>query len=177
LRVTLRFRRSIEIGESQHRLGRGHGRTSREGVDTGKKLRGGEWLDEIIVASGFEPLDAIIDATEVGQKQHRCANTGGAQALDQRQAIESRQHAINDRYVVACGAGQAQALPTIGSKIDHMTALGQAIDDIGGRFGIIFDDQRSHKIQSSGACGKRGSRSNFNPSDWRVRGHFRGRGR
>ena len=81
----------------QPRLGRGLAVAAAEQrVDAGEQLGEGERLDEIIVGSLLQPVDAIVDRAERGQHQHRRRHACGAQRAQHRQAVEPGQHAIED---------------------------------------------------------------------------------
>ena len=69
---------------------------------------------------------------------------GAAQRLQQHQAVDQRQHAVEHDRVELFGGGQEQSLPAIGGVVDGVPVLAQALDDEGGGVGIVFDQQDSH---------------------------------
>ena len=51
-------------------------------------------LDEVVVCAGLQPVHPVVDAAHGRQIDHRRHHVAGTQALDQTQAVEQRQHAV-----------------------------------------------------------------------------------
>src|SRR5262245_26913011 len=102
------------------------GRTTPDGVEAGKQLGESEGLEEIVVGSGLQAFDAIIDAADGSEKEDRSPDFLGAQRAHQGQPVEDRQHSIDDHDVVAA---RQRKLETIGAAlyaVRHMALLVQS---------------------------------------------------
>ena len=69
-----------------------------------------ERLGQVIVAAGLQPLHAIVDGVARAEDQHRHLLLLRAQLLDQREAVELRQHHVDHGGVVAAVERLAQRL-------------------------------------------------------------------
>ncbi len=123
---------------------RGIGTAAQQRLDARQQLGEGERLGEVVVAAGLEPLDAVIDAAQRRQHQHRGADALGAQLLDDRQPVELRQHAVGDDEIEVALGGAEQAIAAVGGVIDGIAALAQPLDQEARRLGVILDEQYVH---------------------------------
>ena len=82
------------------------------------------------------PTEASADRISTGVSI--CA---ARSALQHRQAVEHRQHAVEDDEVEAAVGGAEQAVLAVGRLLDAMALLGQALGEIGGGFAIVLDQQ------------------------------------
>ncbi len=104
-----------------------------------------EGLDEIIVAARLEPLDAIVDPRQVSEKQNRRRHAGPAHHSDNGQAVQFRQHPVeNDRIVPLLG-GYQQAVGTIGGNVRRVAQGFKTLAQERGVFSIILHDQYFHR--------------------------------
>ena len=71
-----------------------------------------------------------------------------ADAIDQRQPVETRQHHVDDRRVVAPFEGQLDAPFPVGRDVDGITGFGQPLADEVGNRRIVFDHEHSHDTAS-----------------------------
>ncbi len=51
-----------------------------EGPQAGQELGQGEGLDQVVVGTGIEALDPVVDGVAGGEHEHRGVVVGGAQA-------------------------------------------------------------------------------------------------
>ena len=69
------------------------------------------------------------------------------QARDQREAVHLRQHAVDDQNVVAAFVGEVVAGDAVGGVVDGMAGFAQRLDEIGGGFAVVFDQQDAHEVR------------------------------
>ncbi len=78
-----------------------------------RKLLDRERLDEIIVAAGRQPVDAILNAGEKGEEQRRRRHALPTQTRDDRHAVEFGNHAVEDHDVVGSRQAEGEALAAL----------------------------------------------------------------
>ena len=71
-------------------------------------------------------------------------HAGGAHRLDQRQAVDARQHAVDDQHVVGLAGREKEPVAAVGGVIDHMAVLAQAVGDVVGGLLVVFDEENLH---------------------------------
>ena len=64
--------------------------------------------------------------------------------LDQRQAVEPRQHAVDDENVIALPCRMEQGILAVMQNVARVAALGEATRDVVGGLPVIFDQEYSH---------------------------------
>ena len=73
---------------------------SRQRLHAREQLREGEGLGEVVVAARLQALDAIVDRVAGAQEQHGRLHARATQRRDEAEAVEPRQHDVDDRGVV-----------------------------------------------------------------------------
>src|SRR5262249_10344463 len=68
----------LEIGEPQYGLGVAQVRAARQRIYASHEFGEGEGFGQIIVSAHIETIDAVVDATERRQEQHRHLVPNGA---------------------------------------------------------------------------------------------------
>ena len=136
----------LEIADTQHRLGILQVRAPRQRIDARQQLGEGEGLHEIVVAADVESVDAIVNAAQRGEEDDRHLVTDRPQRTHQRQTVEAGKHAIDDQDVVGFAHRLGKTIASIVQGLDDMALLGEAVGDVGGGFGIVFDDQDAHLL-------------------------------
>ena len=118
---------------------------SDDGGKPRRQFRQGEWLDHVVVGPGIEAGYPIIDAVQGCQEKHGSFCSHRAQPAQDRQSIQPGQHTVDDDHVPCLGSGAGKPAAAIDRDMQIMRELAQALDDIGGGFGIILDQQQAHK--------------------------------
>src|ERR1700734_232203 len=72
------------------------GRTARQDSDPRQQLRECERFDQVVVSPGLEALHAIVDSAHGGEVDHRGRDLALPQTPHEIEAIETRQHAIQN---------------------------------------------------------------------------------
>ena len=101
-----------------------------------------ERLDQVVVGADAKPFDAIRDAAEGSQEDHRRVHARGAQRLQEVEAAQSRQHPVEDDDVIAAGAGPEQSVAAIAFDVHVMAPAGQAGANEIERLNVVLDDQQ-----------------------------------
>ena len=96
----------------------------------GQELGEGIGFRQIVVATGLQPLDAVIDLAKRGEEQNGRAHTFFAQRLDDTEPVALRQHAVHDHDVDGAGERERKPFLTIRRMIDDVAAFAQTFHDI-----------------------------------------------
>src|SRR5262249_3135607 len=75
-----------------------------------------------------------------------------------REAVQLRQHAVDDEHVVAAVKAERKPLLAVDRVIGHMADLAKRLNEIVGRVTIILDDEQAHGSYQMGAGHARISR-------------------
>ena len=96
-------------------------------------------LGEVIVATGTQTFDAVIHRPQRRQYQHRHLVALLAQHLHDGEAIDMRQLPVGDDELVLLLGGLEQAIAAIGGDVHGVAAFAQALGQVLGGFGVVFD--------------------------------------
>ena len=69
----------------------------------------------------------------------------GAQRLDDRQTVESGQHAVDDDDIEWLAGSEKQSVPAVGRVLDVEAGLPEPLDQIGRGLFIVFDQEDTHE--------------------------------
>jgi hypothetical protein len=116
-------------------------RPARERHQTGHQFLESERLDEIIVAARFKPVDSVVDACEIREKQHWGCYSFRSQQGHNRKSVELRQHAVENDDVKMLGGRSLDAISSVGDDRRVMPALAQPGCDMSGDLFVVFNDQ------------------------------------
>ena len=75
-----------------------------------KQLREGERLHQVVVGTGVEPRDAVLDGVAGRQHQDGCPDTGVTQSPARLEAVDARQHHVEHDRVVLVGLGHPEGV-------------------------------------------------------------------
>ena len=132
----------LEVGAGEARLlGAGLGRAAQDRLEPGRELGEGEGLDQVVVGAGAQAGDALVDGAHRGQEDRRGLHAGGAQRLQERQAVEVGEHAVEHQGVEAAVEGVHQALAAGAGRLDGVAGLAQALGEIVAGVGVVLDDE------------------------------------
>ena len=136
----------FEIADLQADLLDRHCRAAADRVQPGKQLGEREGLEKIVVGAGLQTLDAVIDAADRGEKENRRPDPFRAQGAHQGQAIEDRQHPVDDQHVVNARQCQLEPLGTALHRVDEMALLVEARRQVLQGLFVILDNKNSHQL-------------------------------
>src|SRR5262245_18938862 len=125
-------------------LGQRRWTAARERVQTSHELTKREWLREVVVCSGIETTDAIIDRVARRQHEHGRSDAAAAQRLTQVKTAASRQHDVEDDHVK--GSQDCPRSSDFKRRLtsDLESVLAQAALDDRGELRSVFDQQNTH---------------------------------
>jgi hypothetical protein len=130
-------------GYQSRRFGRG-GRATNKSLHARDELGKSERFREVVVASGLQATDAIVDCTFRAEEENRKGPTRRAETFDETDSVELREHYVDDRDIVVGRLGQRQTRLAVGRVIDGVAGLLEAAHDERSDFGIIFDNEHAH---------------------------------
>jgi hypothetical protein len=132
-----------EVADAQ--LGAAVGRpAAHERAQPGQQLAEVERLDQVVVGAGVQPLDAVLDRIAGGEHEDRRAHALVAQPAAGLEAVQPRQHHVEDDDVVRRGAGHPQRVLAADRDVGEQALLAQPLPDQGGQLHLVLDDQHPH---------------------------------
>src|SRR6516225_763669 len=112
-----------------------------ERIDPRQHLPRRKWLDQVVVATGAQPADAVIDFAERAQDQRRGHYPFVPQATYDLDPIDPRQHAVNGHHNIIGRAGAFQSIFAIRCEIDAVATCLQTIDQLLSGLRVVFDHE------------------------------------
>src|SRR5262252_31111 len=112
-----------------------------ERIDPRQHLPRRKWLDQVIVAAGAQPADAVIDFAESAQDQRRGHDPFVPQAAYDLDPIDPRQHAVNGHHNIIARAGALQSIFSVRREIDAVATRLQTIDQLLSGLRVVFDHE------------------------------------
>ena len=102
-----------EVGEAEHLAGI-LGPAAQEGPQPGQQLGQGEGLDQVVVGSGVEALDPVVDGVAGGEHEHRGVVVGRPQAPAHVEPVDGGQADVEDHRVGRADGDLLQGLGPVG---------------------------------------------------------------
>ena len=128
-----------------------HGRTlavaaARERAQAREQLGERERLDEVVVGAGVEARDAVVDGVARREHQHGRPDTARAQAATGLEAVDPRQHHVQDDRVVVGALRHPERLFPVLGDVHRKSLLGQAASDQARHPEFILDNEGPHAL-------------------------------
>jgi hypothetical protein len=142
----------VELEVSQVQLGGlcgvavAGGAPAQQRADARQQFGEGEGLDEVVVGATLQAAHAVLDLVARGEHQHRRGLALGAHRGQHAEAVDARQHHVEQHQVVVAADGQAATVDAVVRDVDHMAVLAQALVQVLGQLDFVFDDQQSHGV-------------------------------
>ncbi|MNI67738.1 hypothetical protein D3C73_1233860 [compost metagenome] len=118
---------------------------TRQGVQTHFHFLQRERLDQVVVSTGIEAGQFVVQRIARGQHQHRgllaCFVAKLAADLD---TVHARQVEIQDNRVELVHDSQMQPGHSVGSEVHGVAPVLQVVAQIGRNVAVVFDYQDSH---------------------------------
>ena len=121
------------------------GAAAGERPQAGEQLGERERLREVVVGAAVEPGDAVLDGVARGQHQDRRPDAVVAQAAAGLEAVDARQHHVEDDRVVLGGARHPQRVLAARRHVRDDPLLAQAAADQRRHLHLVLDDQHPHR--------------------------------
>jgi hypothetical protein len=130
--------------------------TAGQRLDARAQLLRNEGLGQVIVAACLQPPNALIDVTKCAEQQGRGANAFPSQRLEDLQAVEARQQAVegDDRVVLTPGA--FEPLGPVRSPLDDEPVSREFARDLIGRLIVILKAPDPRQRSFAGRVAARG---------------------
>jgi hypothetical protein len=119
-------------------------------VVSGEELGERKGFRQVVVTARLQSANAIIDRAFRAQEKNRGRAPRGAQSFHETDAVELRQHDVDDGRVVIGRFDQRQTRLAIRRVVNRVTGLLETTGDERGDFGIIFDDEDAHDNEEEG---------------------------
>lgn len=102
-------------------------------------------LDHVVVGAAVEAGEFLVERIACGQHQHRSVPVRfGAQTLADLKSVHARQGQVENDHVERLAHRHVQAANAVGGEVDDVTAVGKIVAEVGGKVGIVFDDEDVH---------------------------------
>jgi hypothetical protein len=101
-------------------------------------------LDEVVVGAGVEPFDARFHSVARGQHENRHRASGVADRPADGQAVDEREHDVEDDAVVVGGGGLEDGRFAVFGHVDRVGVLAQPLCQHVRRVWLVFDQKDSH---------------------------------
>ena len=134
---------SRKLADLEHRgpLGRC---TPDERAQASEQLVERKGLREVVVGARVETRDPVFDGIARGEHQHGRPDFARAQLAADGEAVEARQHHVEDDHVERrCLRHPDSVLPTRGD-VDRVSFLAQAAGQQFGELAFILDNEHTH---------------------------------
>ena len=96
----------------------------------------------MVVAAGTQAAHPIVDLAESADDQSGREDALVSQPADDREPVDVRKHAIDDRDGMIGGSREPDAVVALAGPIDLIAARREEIDDLLRRFGIVLSMTR-----------------------------------
>ena len=120
------------------------GRAAREGPEAGEQLVEGEGLRQVVVGARIEPADTILDRVTRRQHQHRRPDTVLPEPAADVEAVDARQHHVEDDRVVVDGLRHPESgLPAV-RHVGRVPLLAQPAAQQLTELLLVLDHEHAH---------------------------------
>jgi hypothetical protein len=117
----------------------------RDRAQAREQLGKGEGLGEVVVGAAVEPGHAILHGVAGGQHQHRRPDALGAQAPADLEAVDARQHHVEDHGVVGRGLGHPDGVLALDRDVGGQSLLAETAADQARHLHLVLDDEHPHR--------------------------------
>lgn len=156
-----------EVGDDEPAVLGGPAGAAQDGADPGDQLLQAERLGDVVVGARGEALDLVADAVLGGEEEHREVVAGVAvhgpgdlaavgplaQLLDDGEAVEVREHHVEDDEVGAFDGYQVEGLGAAGGGGDPETGEAQRGGEQLADVGFVVDDEEEGLARAAGHRG------------------------
>jgi len=119
-------------------------RASHDRPQARQQLGERERFRQVVVGAGVEPADAVADRIPRGQHQHRDPDLALTEAFQDREAVEAREHHVEQNRVVGGGLDHPERVFADSSDVSGMAFLTQPSGDQSCHFWFVLDDEHAH---------------------------------
>ena len=135
-----------QVRESQFCWLLSHLPAARQRLHPGEQFWKREGLGQIVVASGLQALDSIVHRVARAEEEDRGFHASSPESADQAQAIEARQHDVDDGGGVGLPLGKVQTVYSVVSDVDGKPLLSQTSRHEVRDTPIILHEEHAHEV-------------------------------
>ena len=103
-----------------------------------------EWLCDVVVGAGVDPLHLLVPAASGGQHEYRHRQPGIPPSPQEREAVYSRQPEVEHHHVVAFSLRQEIRALAVGCAVHGVTGVAERGRELPRQRGFILDDEHAH---------------------------------
>src|SRR5262245_3960832 len=129
----------LEIGDMEP-LGVAARTAAQDRADAGQQLGEREGLHQVVVRSELEPLHAVRHGVAGGEKEDRGLLAGAAQLREDRPAVPSREHDVEDDQVVETVQGEVKPRFSVLGRVDDESALHEPLAEVSRRLALVLHE-------------------------------------
>src|SRR3954466_15830411 len=133
----------LQVADLEHRRALDRAATG-EGAQARQQLGERERLGEIVVRAGVETRHAVLDRVARGQHDHRGPDPFLTQPLARLEAVDARQHHVQDDRVVPGGVRHPQSVLALDGHIGSKPLRAQPAPDEACHLDLVLDHKHSH---------------------------------
>jgi hypothetical protein len=122
-------------------------------VEAGDDFAHGEGFGDVVVGSGVEAFDALVDFAAGGEEEDGGGVGALAELFDYGEAVHAWEHDVHDDGVEGGGADAFDGFIAAGGDFDGEPAFGEAEVEGAGGAGFIFYDEDFHGGGAGGDAG------------------------
>jgi hypothetical protein len=115
-----------------------------ECAEAGEEFLEGERLGEVVVGSGVEATDAILNAVEGGEKEDGCVDTVAPESAADFEAVDRGEHDVEDDDVVAAVHRHLEAFLAVVGEVYGVSFLFEDTADKLGEAALVFNEEGVH---------------------------------
>ena len=136
----------FQIANAQDRLPEYGYAAARQRIDARQQLSKRKGLYQIVIATGAQTPDSVIDLAERAEDQRGNKDALLSKLPQELKAIEPRQHAVDRHDGIAGGARLIPASLAIRREIHPITTRMQAVRYLACRLRVILDDEHAPRF-------------------------------
>ncbi len=141
----------LVAAEAQHRRGVGGGAlvpapAPQNGLHARQQLLQVERLRQVVVAARLEPLHAVVDARLGGEEEHRRLHAFGARRLADREAVEPREHDVEEDEILPAAADHLERRASLADDRDAVALGFEILGDALGEMLFVLDHQNGARL-------------------------------
>lgn len=140
-RLAVRVSRSSSSGPTRKMVSGDLSRTSQQRFHSGEQFDKRKRLGQIVVAARPQPAHAVVYSAESAENENRRADALASQCFNHREAIEPRQHPINNQDVRFAGPSLAEAVEAVRGPLDSIAAFRELCAYFASRLGVVFNQK------------------------------------
>lgn len=122
------------------RRGGGGGGAATDGADAGEELTSVEGLGEVVVGTHLETDDAI-DVFAAGGEEEDGVGGGGADALEDFEAVDAGEHDVEEDHGPGAGARGFEAVVAAMDGVDAEVVAGEVFGEHGAELDVVVDEE------------------------------------